>query len=95
MKLTGAQLKHAFGKNLLTENLTNSSEHYQVNKGVEIIFDDAQNRLVSLKVDGVPVDDDLLYCVGLASFHFNNFDKVLGLCRDEVLRNGRPLSLAT
>ena len=95
IKLTGEQLKRAFGRILLKENLTNSSEHYQVNKGVEVIFDNASNSLVSLKVDGVSVDDNLLYRVGLASFHYNNFDKFLGLSKGEVLKNGRPLVLAT
>ncbi|HSL93015.1 MAG TPA: 5'-nucleotidase C-terminal domain-containing protein, partial [Bacillota bacterium] len=95
IRLTGEQLRRAFAKILLVENLNNSSEHYQVNRGIEIIYDDTKDSIVSFKIDGADLQDNVLYRVGLASYHYNNLDKFLGLSMDEVLANGRATVLAT
>ncbi len=95
VKMTGTQLKRAFSKILLPENLTNSSEHYQVNRGVEIIYDNANKQIVSFKVNNEPLDEKRIYKVGLASYHYNNMGKFLGVQPEEVIPNGKPLVLTT
>ena len=95
VRLTGKQLRGAFAKILRVENLTNSSEHYQVNRGVEVVYDNDADELVSFRIEGADLQDNALYRVGLASYHFNNMDRFLGLDKEEVLANGRAVVLAT
>ena len=93
--MSGAQIRQAFEKVLLPENRTNSSEHYQVNRGVEVVYDDGSRRVVSLKIQGEPVQPETLYKVGIPNYHFNSMEKFLGLKPEDVLANGKQTLLAT
>jgi 5'-nucleotidase/UDP-sugar diphosphatase len=95
LRLSGAQLISAFEKILMPENLTNSSEHYQVSKGTKIVYDHKTRHIVEFNVNGKPIEPDHLYKVGLQAYHFNNIEKFLGLPVLEVLKNGKPVVLCT
>jgi 5'-nucleotidase/UDP-sugar diphosphatase len=93
--MSGAQIRRAFEKILLPLNLTNSSEHYQVNRGVEVIYDERAAQVVSLRIHGDPIKPDALYKVGIQNYHFNSMEKFLGLKPEDVLANGKQTLLAT
>ena len=95
VKMKGEQLRRAFEKVLLPENLTNSSEHYQVSRGVEIVYDNTARQISSFKFNGADLKDDETYKVGLAAYHYNNMDKFLGITHEEILPNGRAIVVST
>ncbi len=95
VRLTGAQLRRAFATWMHPDRNTTSFEHYQVNRGVEAVYDDGARALVSLRVGGEPVRDDALYKVALPGFHFSGMDRFLGLGSDEVLANGEAKLVST
>ncbi|MGC8827361.1 MAG: bifunctional metallophosphatase/5'-nucleotidase, partial [Anaerolineae bacterium] len=92
--LTGAQLRRLFSHIMRPENRTGEGECYQVNRGVEAVYDDDARRLVSLKVRGQPVQEDQLYRVALQSFHYSNCSTYLNI-RSEELSQAAGLKVVT
>ena len=63
-------------------------ECYQVNEGMEAVYDTAGESLESLKVKGELVDDNKLYTVCVQGYHFNNSADYLGISNEELLEAG-------
>jgi 5'-nucleotidase / UDP-sugar diphosphatase len=95
LKLSGKQLKTAFEFILLPERLNSTCEHYQVSQGTKIVYDQTKRKVIEFLVDGKPIEDHQLYRVGIQSFHFNNLEKFLGISLQEVLSQGKPLTLCS
>jgi len=95
LRISGAQLMSAFEKILKPENLTNSSEHYQVSHGTKIVYDHKTRHITEFILNGKPLELDKLYKVGLQTYHFNNIEKFLGLPAVDVLKNGKPVILCS
>jgi hypothetical protein len=85
----------AFEKILKPENLTNSSEHYQVSQGTKIVYDHKTRHIVEFNINGKPLELDKMYKVGLQTYHFNNIEKFLGLPTVDVMKNGKPVILCS
>ncbi len=82
--LTGAQLWRTFSHIMRPENRTGEGECYQVNRGIEAVYDDGARRLVSLKVRGQPLQEDQLYRVALQAYHYSNCAQYLGFPPEEL-----------
>lgn len=95
LKLSGAQLKTAFEFILLPERLNSTCEHYQVNQGTKIVFDQTTRKIVEFLIDGKALENETLYRVGLQTFHLNNLEKFLGISLPVVLSQGKPLVLCS
>ncbi len=83
--ITGAQLEKMFSHFMRKENRNGEGECYQVNRGVEAIYDDTKKSLKSLSVRGEKVKKDGKYTICLQGFHFNNCQSYLNITQDELL----------
>jgi 5'-nucleotidase len=77
--VTGAQLKKIFAHIMRAQNRDGEGECYQVNRGVEAVYDENTKKLESLKVGGEEVTDSKLYRIGMQGYHYNNAVAYLGL----------------
>ena len=75
------------------ENRTGEGECYQVNTGVRAVFSNTSRSLVSLMVNGRPVEDQALYSLVLQGYHLKNAKAYLDLNPDELTCSG-PVRVA-
>lgn len=93
--VTGAQLKRMFAFMMRPENRTGEGECYQVNHGVQAVYDNAAHRLESLSVAGQPVADEAHYTVALPEYHFRNVKRFLDVTEEEITALKPPKTVAT
>ena len=93
--VSGAQLKHAFAGFMRPENRNGEGEYYQVNRGVKAVYDLVKHELVSLALNGVPVDDSSHYSICLQGYHYKNSIVGLQLTNEELAQLEKPRLLAT
>jgi len=77
--VSGKQLKQIFAHIMRVENRDGEGECYQINRGVEAVYNEKKKQLVSLKVSGQVVDDNKLYRIAMQGYHYNNASVYLGL----------------
>lgn len=94
-KITGAQLKIIFNHIMRSENRDGEGENYQVNKGVEAVYNDKQHALVSLKINGSPVEDDQTYTICIQGYHYNNCIDYLHITAEELAAIEPPKVVST
>lgn len=82
--VTGAMLKRVFAHWMRTENRDGEGECYQVNEAVRAIYSDSRHELVSLSLNGVPVDDPAPYTLLLQGYHAKNCKAYLDLGAEEL-----------
>ena len=58
-------------------------------------YDRATRAIVSLKINGKEVLDDVLYTVIMQKFHYMNIEKYLDLTLEEIERNGKAVMAAS
>jgi 5'-nucleotidase/UDP-sugar diphosphatase len=87
--INGAQLKHIFGHIMRPENRNSEGECYQVNHGVQAVYDDARRALASLDLDGRPVMDTDHYTLAMQGYHFKSSADNLGITQTELRESGR------
>ena len=88
--VTGAQLEHMLLRMLRDEAFTGAhTEFYQLSRGLEVEYDQATHSFLKFNFEGVPIDEERVYTVGLQHFHYLNlldsFDVTL-----EELRPNHP-----
>nr|WP_207799356.1 5'-nucleotidase C-terminal domain-containing protein [Candidatus Cryosericum septentrionale] len=93
--VTRAQLRHAFAGFMRPENRKGEGEYYQVNRGVKAVYDLVKHELVSLTLNGVPVDDSSRYSICLQGYHYKNSTVGLQLTGEELAQVEQPRLLAT
>lgn len=93
--LTGEQLLRTFAHVMRNENRDGEGECYQVNQGVQAVFDTGANYLVSLEVGGAPVDPGREYTICLQAYHASNAQEYLAIAPDELERLGEAKVVAT
>lgn len=93
--VTGEQLKRMIKYSLRTGALQGLTEFYQYSRGFEINFDYDEQKLISLSLNGEPIDDNKCYNVGITSFHYQNLKEFLDISVEEVSKNKEPKVLAT
>jgi 5'-nucleotidase / UDP-sugar diphosphatase len=82
--ITGSRLRQVFSHIMRPENRTGEGECFQVNRGVEAFYNDAEHRLVSLRVAGQPVADEGQYTLTVQGFHFKSSESNLGISSDDL-----------
>ena len=88
--ISGAQLTRIFAHIMRPENrIPGESQCQQVNRGVKVVYNDAEKRLESLTLDGKPLQDDARYTICLQEFHATNSAANIGLSAEELTKYAR------
>jgi 5'-nucleotidase/UDP-sugar diphosphatase len=82
--ITGKQLRRIFSHIMRPENRDGEGECYQVNAAVHAVYDDRNNSLESLELNGEPVNDSWHYTLGLTGYHADNCTKNLNMTPEEL-----------
>jgi len=93
--VTGAQLAQMFARFMRAENRNGEGECYQVNSAVRATYNESEERLISLEIDGAPVSLDARYKVGLQGYHAKNAGTYLGVSPEEMAENAPPKVVST
>jgi 5'-nucleotidase len=93
--VSGKQLNQIFTHIMRKENRNGEGECYQVNHGVQAVYDEVFERLVSLDIGDSPVDMDRTFQIGLQSYHSLNCEENLGLTMEELTQFNPPKVIAT
>jgi 5'-nucleotidase len=93
--ITGAQLKQIFGHFMRPENRTGAGECFQVNRGVQAIYDNARHALQSLSIKGKPVADDAPYTISIDGYRHKNSDTLLSLSNADLTALAASQVIAT
>lgn len=93
--VTGEQLWNIFSHIMRIENRDGEGECYQVNSGVEAVYQEKQKGLKSLKIGGKPIDKTALYTITLQGFHVNQSTDNLGLSEKQLLQSGESKVVST
>jgi 5'-nucleotidase len=93
--VTGEALKKAFARWMRPENRDGEGECYQVNRGVRAVYSGASRSLVSLEVNGAPVEDAATYTLVLQGYHLKNSLPYLDLESEELTTAGPSRVAAT
>jgi len=94
--VTGAQLKRMLLYMFRDEMFdSDHTEFYQFSYGIKMVYDRAKKELVTLELDGKPIEDDQTYIVGLQEYHFINFNDCFGFSVDEVVANAEAKIAST
>ena len=94
--VTGAQLKRMISFMLRDEVWQGiHCEFYQFSKGVRIVYSREEHAFREFSLNGVPLEEEKLYSIGMQRFHFNNFAEVFNVPLKEVRANRKPRIVAT
>lgn len=93
VRLTGEQLLKIFNHIMRPENrIPGESNCFQVNKGIQAVYSDANQKVESLLVNGKPVQEDAQYSVCLQEYHYKNSVQSLNMTSEEL---GSPKVITT
>ena len=71
------------------------SEFYQLSKGMKVVYDRTQSKMLEFSFEGQPITDDQLFKVGLQKFHYLNFDNFFNVPIAEVEAAHKTVVVAT
>jgi len=94
-EITGADLITMFTHFMRPENRKGEGECYQVNSGIKAIYDDKQEKLLSLKINGDSVNTQSHYTVLIQGYHFKNCQAYLNLSTKELEASGKSKTVTT
>ncbi|MEQ9549998.1 MAG: bifunctional UDP-sugar hydrolase/5'-nucleotidase [Coleofasciculus sp. G3-WIS-01] len=93
VRLTGTQLLKLFNHVMRPENrIPGESNCFQVNQGTQAVYNDADQKVETLLVNGKPVQEDAQYSVCLQEYHYKNAEQSLNLTSEEL---GSPKVITT
>jgi 5'-nucleotidase / UDP-sugar diphosphatase len=93
--VSGLKIKKMFSHFMRKENRNGEGECYQVNKRVRAVYNDSKKELISLDLDGKPVEDDMEYKICMQGYHFNNSIDYLNISNEELLESGNSKVIST
>ena len=91
----GSTLKQIFSHIMRKENRNSEGECYQVNSAVKAEYDDSKGKLISLTIDGTPVEDIGHYTICLQGYHFSNSATYLNVTNEKLLEAGQHKVITT
>jgi 5'-nucleotidase / UDP-sugar diphosphatase len=94
-EIKGSLLKQIFAFVMRKENRTGEGECYQVNAGVRAVFDDKNDKLISLFVKGKLVEDNLTYTIAMQGYHSKNSENYLSVSEKELMSLGKSKTVTT
>ncbi|MBR5796486.1 MAG: bifunctional metallophosphatase/5'-nucleotidase [Erysipelotrichaceae bacterium] len=71
------------------------SEFYQLSKGLKVVYNKEQGKMLEFSFDGFPIDDNRLFKVGLQKYHYLNFDNFFNVSIAEIEVNFKTVIIAT
>ena len=93
--VSGSKLKKVFAHFMRTENRNSEGECYQVNSKVRAVYNDKENQLESLEIDGAPVKDTEFYTLCIQNYHFKKSADYLNITNKELLESGKQKVITT
>ncbi|MFX0091234.1 MAG: bifunctional metallophosphatase/5'-nucleotidase [Candidatus Hodarchaeota archaeon] len=94
--ISGRHLKKIFRYIMKQENrIPGEGESYQVNQGVQAIYNNRRKKLQSLKINGTSVSNRKLYTICLQHFHLRNCKTYLNISEEELRRSGKTKVVCT
>ena len=94
--VTGAQLEHMLLRMLRDEAFTGAhTEFYQLSHGLEVEYDQATHSFLRFNFEGVPIDEERVYTVGLQHFHYMNILDSFDVTLEELRPNHADRMIAT
>jgi 5'-nucleotidase/UDP-sugar diphosphatase len=93
--ISGAQLRQTFTHIMQPENRDSEGECYQVNHGVQAVYNNAQHTLESLSLGGIPVADDGQYTIAMQGYHYKSSDANLGISDADLTALAGPQVVTT
>jgi 5'-nucleotidase / UDP-sugar diphosphatase len=95
-KVTGEQLTKIFSHIMRPENRKpGESQCFQVNKGIQAVYSDAERKLESLTINEKPVEANNQYTICLQEYHYKNSIKSLGIITEELAKIAQPKVVTT
>ena len=88
--IDGAKLERIFAHIMRKSNRNGEGECFQVNRAVRAVYDEVGGKLIRLEINGVAVNPQQEYRIGVQSYHHKNGQKNLGLSDDEFEALARP-----
>jgi len=95
MVKSGSQLKKIFSHIMRIENRDGEGECYQINSGIEAIYDDQKKELESLSINGKLVDDKKDYSICLQDYHASSCQDYLNISEKELRHSGKSKVIST
>lgn len=80
----GSVVRQMFERFMHPSNRTSEGECYQVNAGVRAVYNNSQQKLQSLTVNGEPLVDSQTYTLCLQDYHYTNAERIFGLAPGEL-----------
>jgi 5'-nucleotidase len=93
--ITGKQLWDIFNHIMRVENRNSEGECYQVNNGIQAVYDDSAHKLNRLSVNNASVNETSSYTLCLQGYHFNNSKEYLNISNAELLDSGNTKLVST
>lgn len=91
----GKTLKEMFRTFMSNENKAKDGEHYQVSSGVKAVYNQIENRLQSLSINGHEVDDNQTYSISLQGYHYENCFKFFNVTTEGLITIAQPKVITT
>ncbi len=83
--INGNKLQKIFAHIMRIENRDGEGECYQINAGVQAIYNDKEKRLELLKVGNEEINKDKIYSICLQDYHLSNCKDFLNITEKELL----------
>jgi 5'-nucleotidase len=93
--VSGGKLKQIFAHIMRRENRDGEGECYQVNSKVKAVYNEKENGLESLTIDGQPVVETKFYTLCMQGYHFNQSKAYLNITNEELLESGASKVVST
>jgi 5'-nucleotidase/UDP-sugar diphosphatase len=94
-EITGVQLRKIFSFIMRKENRNSEGECYQVNAGVNAIYNDTKKTLDSLTIQGNPVSDTQTYSLCIQGYHSNSCLNNLSISPDDLMKSSGAKVITT
>ncbi len=91
----GAQFRRMIQYVLRDDAWLGDTEFYQFSKGVRIKYRKSTHTIEELKLNGKDITYDQHILVALQNYHYQNFDKFLGVPLEDIKKNRKPRVVAT
>jgi 5'-nucleotidase / UDP-sugar diphosphatase len=96
VRVTGEQLTKIFSHIMRAENRKpDNSQCFQINKGIQAVYNDAERKLESLTINEKPVEANNQYTICLQEYHYKNSVKSLGIITEELTKLAQPKIVTT
>ena len=95
VKVTGSQFRRMVQYIMRDQAWEGHTEFYQFSRGVRIVYRKSTHTLEELSFNGKEIQDNDLLKIALQNYHFENFEAFFNVPMAEVVKNGRPVIVAS